>query len=83
MIKIFAVLLLASASIQLSKAAISAGSCPKSPILPDFQPASYVGSWYQIEAIEMPAQKGFSCVKADYDLADSNSIGIRNSGYNP
>lgn len=78
----FAVLLLASVCVQFSSAAISAGACPKSPILADFNPALYAGTWYEIERFEFVSQQGLSCVRADYDFMNSTTVSVKNSGYN-
>ncbi|XP_053614015.1 uncharacterized protein LOC128677296 [Plodia interpunctella] len=55
------------------------GPCDQSiPVMPDFDPAEYLGIWHSIQSY--PSQFIFgSCVNAEYSLIDDSNIGVRNT----
>ncbi|XP_064293123.1 uncharacterized protein LOC128682706 [Plodia interpunctella] len=55
------------------------GPCDQSiPVMPDFDPAEYLGIWHSIQSY--PSQFIFgSCVNAEYSLIDDSNIEVRNT----
>jgi apolipoprotein D and lipocalin family protein len=50
---------------------------PRSP----FNPALYLGQWYEIERYEQADQAGTGCVTAYYTLNTNGTILVQNRGY--
>jgi apolipoprotein D and lipocalin family protein len=50
--------------------------------LPDFDPTTYLGVWYEIERVDYLFEAGLKCVKAEYGQLNSTAISVKNTGVN-
>ncbi|KAG1934836.1 apolipoprotein Da [Pimephales promelas] len=55
--------------LAVSAQSISPGKCPEPPVQQNFDPARYMGRWYEIMKIPGPFQLG-ECCQATYTLSD-------------
>ncbi|KAI7810292.1 apolipoprotein Da, duplicate 2 [Triplophysa rosa] len=55
---------------------IGSGKCPQPPVQQNFDPAKYMGRWYEIMKIPNPFQLG-ECSRATYALSDGTVL-VRN-----
>ncbi|XP_056149464.1 apolipoprotein Da, duplicate 2 [Lampris incognitus] len=53
--------------------------CPKPPVKENFDPARYLGKWYEIQKLPNSFQKG-ECGNAIYSLKSPGVIGVLNRG---
>lgn len=52
-------------------------------IVPSFEPAQYLGTWYEIARLENRFEKGLEQVTAHYSMEADGSIKVINRGYDP
>lgn len=67
---------------------LSGCSDPMSPlaeqtIVRSFDPAQYLGTWYEIARLDNRFEKGLEQVTANYTLQDDGSIKVVNRGFDP
>ncbi|XP_059481760.1 apolipoprotein D-like [Neocloeon triangulifer] len=72
---LFALLALAS---QVSAQRVALGRCPKVKIMPNFQPALYLGDWYEYKKYFAIFQLGGTCTIAKYTDKGNGVIGVIN-----
>ncbi|XP_001660233.2 apolipoprotein D [Aedes aegypti] len=58
---------------------ISSGTCPKRPVVRNFNVSRYTGLWYEISRYEQPFQLGGECVTAQYSLNKDGTVRVFNS----
>jgi len=54
------------------------GRCPKPAVQQDFDPARYLGKWYEIQKMPMVFQRG-QCCTATYSLQSPGVVGVLNA----
>uniref|UniRef100_A0A023EJI8 Apolipoprotein D n=1 Tax=Aedes albopictus TaxID=7160 RepID=A0A023EJI8_AEDAL len=58
---------------------IASGSCPKRPVVQNFNVSRYSGLWYEISRYEQPFQLDGECVTALYTLNKDGTVRVFNS----
>jgi apolipoprotein D and lipocalin family protein len=52
-------------------------------IVHSFDPAQYIGTWYEIARLDNSFEKGLEQVTADYSIQPDGSLKVINRGFNP
>ena len=69
-------------SLSLIASASAAGTCPDVPVVENFDKASYIGRWYEIERSRTQPFEWFGeCTTATYGALEDGNISVTNRGW--